>query len=89
MSAEKWTYYELTLLIGVLHFAGSSKQVLSLATKAIEILREFKAGNRSDFLAGLIAYHTISRILHAKFFDDNHDINLEEKFASWFLKLEL
>jgi hypothetical protein len=89
INAQKWNYYELKFLIGSLHFTDSVKHSLLLANKSLEILRDFKADPRSDYLAGLVAFNTISRILHAKFFDDHHGVNLEEAFAQWFFKLEL
>lgn len=88
LETEEWNYYELRFLIGALSYTVDVNQALSLADKAIEILMNFRADNRFKLLSGLVAYHTLSRILYAKFFEDNHNVNLENLFEQWFSKLK-
>ena len=88
IGSEKWNYYEIKFLIGVLSLTSDVKQALSLANKAIQALMDFGADPRFQLLSGLIAYHTISRVLYAKFFENNHDIDLEDTFSQWLLKLK-
>lgn len=89
MAAEKWNYYELRFLIGLLGLVNSMKQALLLANKACELLRDFKAVTRTDDLSIYIAANTISRIVQANFFDEDHGVDLEDELDQWFLKIKI
>jgi len=87
---DRWHYYELKILAGSLNRVVDVNQTFILADKAIEQLRHYQTDIFADVLAGVIAYHVLTRIFLAKFYEvDTHGIDLDAKFESWLLKLKL
>lgn len=87
MNSEEWSYYELRTLGGSLSLTSNVEQSISLANKAVMVLMNFNTPH-SGIWSGVIAFHVLSRILYAKFFEDDITIDLDEAFGQWFVKLK-
>lgn len=88
-TAEKWNYYELRFLVGSLNLTATLKESLVLAGKACELLKDFASTTPpTDRISAVISFNLTQRILYTKFFEENNEIDLEDAFQQWFLKLQ-
>jgi len=88
INLNDWNYYEIKFLVSSLIFTENVKQALDLGTLATQNLIKFRNINKTDVLEGYLASNICSRILYAKYFDNNIEVDLSEQFDVWFLKLK-
>jgi len=85
---DAWSFYDIQLLIISMNFIITVEEAVELASKAVQAINRFKADQNTDVMEGVLACNMCSRLLYAKYFDDDVKIDLAEQFNSWFSKLE-
>jgi len=71
-----WDYYELKLLIASINFTESIEQAMELALKIDKRAHQFKRVRLTEMLQATLAVNMSARILNAKYFDENIQIDL-------------
>jgi len=85
---SSWNYYDIQLLAGSIEYTETATQAIELATKAQEYINIFKRVRSTDALEALLAVNLCSRILIAKYFDDQVETSLVIEFQKGLKKLE-
>ena len=85
---DDWNYYELKFLIGLINFAPNAEQAVRFAAKAEKAIMNFQIADNTDVSKGALACNVCSRLLYAKYFDDDVKDELTQEFSTWFCKLE-
>ena len=88
LTYDDWGYYDLLLLSDALMFAPTAEFAIELGAKSIMPLVNVRLAASSDIIQAKIASSICSRLLYAKYFDETVTVDLEEKFMTWFKKLE-
>jgi len=89
LQLDKWNFYELTFLISLIHFNESVEQALKLNSKATHAIRRFGASGNVVFLKSSLSCNMCCRLLSAKFFDKDINIDLiNMEFHKWYHELE-
>ena len=89
LDLNKWHYYELKLLISSINFTEDIKQAMELASKAEKRIFLFKRIRRTEMLEGALAGNMCTRLLCAKYFDNDVKIDLvTSEFQVWFRRFE-
>jgi len=79
----------LRLLISSINFTNNIEQAVELASKAEKGIFQFKRIRITDILEGALAANMCTRLLNAKYFDSDVNIDLiTSEFKTWFRKLE-
>jgi len=85
---NEWDYYELKLLIGAINFTENIEQAMELASKAQKRVYQFKRVRLIEILQATLDLNMSARILNAKYFDDDVQIDLVAQFDSLLIRLE-
>jgi len=88
LDSNKWNYDELKLVINSIHFTDSIEQAIELARKANERIIGFQIVRLTNNLEGYLALSMCSRILNAKYFDNDVEVDLAREFDNWADRLE-
>jgi len=88
MQLDNWNFYELKFLISLLAFTKNTEQLVELAIKAEQTIRNFRVIDNTDISEGYLACNVCSRLLYAKYFDDDVQTDLAGEFSKWFSNLE-
>jgi len=88
MDVDTWNYYELKLLVGSMNFIIAAEEAIELASKAVQAINRFKADQNTDVMEGYLALNLCSRLLYAKYFDDDVKVDLTKQFNNWLSRLE-
>jgi len=88
LDSNEWDYDELKLVINSINFTDSMRQAIELAHKASERIIGFQIVRLTDNVEGALACSMCSRILNAKYFDNDVEIDLAKEFDNWLDKLE-
>jgi len=85
---NKWDYYDLKLLIASIHFTENIDQSVALASKIDKRTHQFKRVRLTEMLQATLAVNMSARVLNAKYFDDDVQIDLVAQFDSLLIRLE-
>jgi len=85
---ENWGYYDLKILSEAIMYAPTAEFAVELGAKSIMPIVNIRLAGSSDVIQGILASSICSRLLYAKYFDDELKIDLTDKFMTWFKKLE-
>ena len=88
LTYSEWSYYDLAILADALMFAPTAEFAIDFGAKSIMPLVNVRLAASSDIIQAKIASSICSRLLYAKYFDDEVTADLDEKFMTWFKKLE-
>jgi len=88
LDSNEWDYDELKLVINSINFTNSMEQAIELARKANERIIGFQIVRLTDNLEGYLALNMCSRILNAKYFDNDVEVDLAKEFDNWADRLE-
>ena len=88
LGCEKWGYYDLKALSEAIMFAPTAEFAVELGSKSIMPIVNIRLAGSSDKIQGDLAGSICSRLLYAKYFDDEVIVDLQDKFMTWFKKLE-
>jgi len=87
-SFEIWGYYDLHLFIASINFIVKIEDAIELSSKALVSIENFKDAHNTAVMEGFLACNVCSRLLYAKYFDQNSFADLTEHFNRWFSRLE-
>lgn len=85
---DDWSYYDLKILSQAIMYAPTAEFAIHLGAKSIMPIVSVRLAGTSDIIQGKLAGNLCSRLLYAKYFDENVTIDLNDKFMTWFKKLE-
>lgn len=88
LTYDDWSYYELKILADAIMFAPTASLGVQLGAKSILPIVAVRLAGSSDLIQGRLAGNLCSRLLYAKYFEDDNTIDIEDKFLTWFKKLE-
>jgi len=87
-TGEKWNYYDLKLLSSAIALSQDLEQARNLASKSMERIPDFRINQCVDVLEGGLACNICSRLLYAKYIENDQDEEIINEFEMWFRKLE-
>lgn len=85
---KEWHYQELRLVIASLQLTETPEQALELASMANERIIEFQLVRTTENLEACLAMNMCARLLTAKFFDTDANVDVVAKFSNLFNRLE-
>ena len=85
---DNWNFYELKFLISLLPFIKNVGRAVDLAIKAKQVITNFRVIINTDISEGYLACNICSRLLYARYFAEDVEVEIDQEFAKWFSRLE-